>query len=949
MNEEVDVKKQTSMPVLFVRCLAVPVALLSVLTCVVPALPATAQGTTYYVATTGSDAPGCGTVGSPCQTIQYAADLVEAGDTVLINPGTYAGGVTVETGGADGEPITFRASGSGVVINGSGGERDAFFITWADYVVVEGLTIQNADRAGVRIDNSHHVTVRDCTFANNGTWGLFTDFSDYTTVENCESYGSVDEHGIYISNSSDYPTIRGNRLHHNNGCGLHMNGDISMQPGDGIISYALVEDNVIYENGAGGGSGINMDGVTHSLIRNNLLYDNHASGISIYQIDGGSGSHDNRVLNNTIVMASNGRWGINIPGTGDTNNKLFNNIVYNYHSWRGSITIGSPTLSGFESDYNVLMDRFSTDDGDTRITLAQWQALGYDAHSILATPTQLFVDASADDYHLKAGSPAINAGTLLGDVTDDLEGNPRPVGATHDAGAYEYQDDAFDLAVAPATRRIFPGGVATYTLSLQPTGAFTGTAALTAANPSLDLILSLNPAAVDPPGQATLIVTDTHTGPLSPVVSYTIPITATGGGITRTVSVNLRVGDNQAPYIPFAPNPAHGAVEVSTSQVLSWQGGDPDSDPVTYTIAFGTGSPPPPVAMTAQAQYTPSLEPETAYYWRITASDGISETIGPVWQFTTLTETRVYLPLVFRAWSGAPPQIEGCNIFPADHIWNVPVDDLPLDSNSAAYVATIGYNTGLHADFGSGEWPPGSGSPIGIPFTTVPGTQPLVDVTFDYGGESDPGPYPVPPDAPIEGGPDSDGDRHVLVVDRDNCVLYEMYDAWPQPDGSWEAGSGAIFDLKSYGLRHAGWTSADAAGLPILPGMVRYDEVTSGEIRHAIRFTAPQTRQAYVWPARHYASSLTGSQYPPMGQRFRLKAGFDISGFSPEVQVILQAMKTYGIILADNGSSWFISGAPDERWDNDVLHELGQVHGHDFEAVDVSLLMIDPDSGQAQQ
>jgi hypothetical protein len=316
-------------------------------------------------------------------------------------------------------------------------------------------------------------------------------------------------------------------------------------------------------------------------------------------------------------------------------------------------------------------------------------------------------------------------------------------------------------------------------------------------------------------------------------------------------------------------------------------------------------------------------------------------------QSTVLSATQVYLPFATGGATGGP-RIEGCRVFPADHIWNVPVDRLSVDPNSEVYISTIGASTGLHPDFGSGEWPPGSGSPIGIPFTTVPGTQPLVDVTFDYDDESDDGPYPIPPDAPIEGGPDSDGDRHVLVLDRDNCVLYEMFYAWPQPDGSWEAGSGAIFDLNGYDLRPEGWTSADAAGLPILPGLVRYDEIAEGEIRHAIRFTAPHTRRAYVWPARHYASSLTGSQYPPMGQRFRLKADFDISSFSPEVQVILQAMKTYGIILADNGSAWFISGVPDERWDNDVLRELKQVHGHDFEAVDVSSLMIAPDSGQAQ-
>jgi parallel beta-helix repeat protein len=422
--------------------------------------------------------------------------------------------------------------------------------------VVEGLTIQHADRAGLRIDNSHHVTVRDCTFADNYRWGVFTDFSDYTTVENCESYGAEDEHGIYISNSSDYPTIRGNRLHHNNGCGLHMNGDISMG-GDGIISYALIEGNVIYENGYGGGSGINMDGVTHSLIRNNLLYDNHASGISIYQIDGGSGSHDNRVLNNTIIMPDNGRWAINIPdydhenpvGSPNSHNELFNNIVYNYDDWRGGITVAPSAFTGFESDYNVVMDRFSTNGGDTRITLAQWQALGYDAHSILATPAELFVDVSADDYHLKAGSPAINAGTLLGDVTDDLEGNSRPVGPTHDAGAYEYQAYGFDLAASPSVHVIVPGEVATTTLSIQPTGGFTATVALTATSPSPDLALDLNPTAVDPPGQALLTVTDTHTGPLLPGVWYTIPITATGGGVTQTTDVQLLVGGTRT-YLP---------------------------------------------------------------------------------------------------------------------------------------------------------------------------------------------------------------------------------------------------------------------------------------------------------------------------------------------------------------------------------------------------------------
>ena len=305
-------------------------------------------------------------------------------------------------------------------------------------------------------------------------------------------------------------------------------------------------------------------------------------------------------------------------------------------------------------------------------------------------------------------------------------------------------------------------------------------------------------------------------------------------------------------------------------------------------------------------------------------------------------QTSLYLPLITNGSAG--PTLEGCPIFPSDHIWNTPIDTLPVDPNSAAMIAPIAGDH-LHPDFGSGTW---DGFPIGIPYVSVPGTQAKLNVIFGYDDESDSGPYPIPPNPPIEGNPDGDGDRHILILDRDHCDLYELYAAHLEVDG-WHAGSGAIFDLTDYALRPDGWTSADAAGLPILPGLVRYDEVAEGEIKHAIRFTVSQTRRDYVWPARHYASSLTGSQYPPMGQRFRLKADFEISSFSPEVQVILQAMKTYGLILADNGSDWFISGAPDERWDNDMLvSEFHRIYGSNFEAVDVSSLMLDPDSGQVK-
>jgi hypothetical protein len=288
----------------------------------------------------------------------------------------------------------------------------------------------------------------------------------------------------------------------------------------------------------------------------------------------------------------------------------------------------------------------------------------------------------------------------------------------------------------------------------------------------------------------------------------------------------------------------------------------------------------------------------------------------------------------------------GCSVFPGDNIWNTRVDKLPVSLSSAAYINAMGTSASMHADFGSGQW---NGGPIGIPYAVVRAGQPKVNVQFGVRSESDPGPYPIPANVPIEGGAASGGDRHVIVVDADACRLYELFSAFPNGDGSWRAYSGAVFDLRSDALRPDGWTSADAAGLPILAGLVRYDEVASGQIRHALRITAPITRSAHVWPARHDASAYTDPAIPPMGQRFRLKASFNISGFSPMVRVILQAMKTYGVVLADNGASWFVSGAPDPRWNNDILHQLRWVPGSAFEAVDATALRIVATSAQARQ
>jgi hypothetical protein len=281
--------------------------------------------------------------------------------------------------------------------------------------------------------------------------------------------------------------------------------------------------------------------------------------------------------------------------------------------------------------------------------------------------------------------------------------------------------------------------------------------------------------------------------------------------------------------------------------------------------------------------------------------------------------------------TGPGASLGGLRLFPTDNDWNQDVSAAAVDPNSAALIASIGLDRGLHPDFGTVY----NGAPNGIPYVVVESSQPRVPVSFEYADESDPGPYPIPPDAPIEGGLDSTGDRPILILDHAAGLLYELFAAYPDDGGSsWHAGSGAIFDLSSNNLRPAGWTSADAAGLPILRGLVRYDEVVEqGAIQHALRFTTRRTRRAYVPPARHLASRLTDPNLPPMGMRVRLRAAFDVGPFPPSVQVILNALKTYGMFVADNGSDWYISGAPDPRWDDDQLATIRRVTGRAFEVV----------------
>lgn len=288
------------------------------------------------------------------------------------------------------------------------------------------------------------------------------------------------------------------------------------------------------------------------------------------------------------------------------------------------------------------------------------------------------------------------------------------------------------------------------------------------------------------------------------------------------------------------------------------------------------------------------------------------------------------------AFPAAAQMLGDCPIFPADSVWNTPIDQAPVAANSATLIASMGASGHVHPDFGSNP-------DYGMPYITVAANQAHYPVSFEYDDESDPGPYPIPLNAPIEGG----GDQHVLVVQRGVCELYEMYLATPQTS-SWHAYAGAHFDLLSNDLRPDGWTSTDAAGLPLLPLLARYDEVAAGEIRHALRFTVQRTRKAHIWPARHDASSNSSASLPPMGLRLRLRADYPEAGLSQQAKVIVRALKRYGMFLADNGSNWYISGATDSRWNDDALRDLKDIRGDDFEVVDESGLMVHPDSAEAR-
>jgi parallel beta-helix repeat protein len=535
---------------------------------------------TYYVAPGGNNA-GAGSNLAPWATLQHAANSVRAGDTVVVRAGNYAG-FDLRTDGTAAAPIQFLADPGAVVNANNPRTADGINLEGADYVVIQGFEVRNTGRAGIRSVTNHHVTLRNNYSHHNARWGILTGFSDDLLIENNTCTYNAAEHGIYVSNSGDRPVIRNNVSAFNHANGIHMNGDASLG-GDGIISNALVEGNIIYENGAGGGSGINCDGVQNSRIQNNLLYNNHASGISLYRIDGGGGSTGNVVANNTILVASNGRWALNIRD-GSTGNTAVNNIFYNYGSYRGSISISADSLSGFTSDYNVVMERFTTDDGNSVKTLSQWRAAtGQDQHSVVATPGQLFVNATANDYHLSATSPAIDRGTSFQAPTHDLEGRTRPAGAGWDIGVYEYES----AAPPPPTN--------------QPPDAVNDAATVAAGGSVVVPVLAndsdtdgdaLTVSLASGPANGTATVNANGTITYAPAAGFSGTDTFTyrvsdGKGGTDTATVTITV---TAPPPPPPPPPPQGTVQL---EVDPWNSGrqalvvrgTSGNDTITFTSA----------------------------------------------------------------------------------------------------------------------------------------------------------------------------------------------------------------------------------------------------------------------------------------------------------------------------------------------------------------------------
>ena len=384
------------------------------------------------VASSGNDTAGNGSAAQPYREIRKALERAKPGDTILVADGQYAGFTLQNFKAVKDRQLTIKAQGQGAEVlrtSDRRDNRDTIYIDGCSYIVVDGFRSFNANRAALRLEGSDHVTIRNCVFGNNGTWGIFTGHCDDLLIENNECYGSVNEHGIYTSNSGDSPVIRGNRSHDNSGCGIHMNADLSCG-GDGIISGAIVENNVIYDNGRKGGAGINMDGVQDSLIQNNLLFNNHATGIACFKINGAVGPKGLKILNNTIVMASDARYALQFGQTAGVN-IVRNNILYNLNPVRGGLAYfnASADVPNVDSAYNIFPKEAPTvavDDWKTRYPLPQWQTMGHEKNSFVCSQSELFRDAAAKDYRLRQDSPAIG------------KGEKSEAGASSDIGCVKY-------------------------------------------------------------------------------------------------------------------------------------------------------------------------------------------------------------------------------------------------------------------------------------------------------------------------------------------------------------------------------------------------------------------------------------------------------------------------------------------------------------------------------
>lgn len=407
------------------------------------------SATNYYVSNAGMDSNTGLTSNEAFETLQKAADVVTAGDTVFVIGGTYTGFDIRNVNGAPNQLIVFIASNKDAVINNKGPLReDGINIENADYIEVNGFKVSGMTNGGngIRVVTSDHCIVRNCSCNNNAERGIFTGFTDDILIEYNVCTNSIDEHGIYVSNSSDRPIIRYNECYGNNNIGIHMNGDLSAG-GDGIISDAQVYGNILHDNNQA--AGINMDGCENPIVYNNLIYNNHtAQGIALFQGDGAIPTQGAKIFNNTIIVPSDGRWGILVTTGSNIGTKIYNNIIINEHAWRGCITVEDTT--GFSSDFNILQDKMSNSGDGSTDSLTAWQSLGLDIHSILADPqSAIFVDSAGNDYHLAPTSQAINTGTSIVsiEVGIDFNGDIRPQGTEYDIGCYEFSEATTNVDV----------------------------------------------------------------------------------------------------------------------------------------------------------------------------------------------------------------------------------------------------------------------------------------------------------------------------------------------------------------------------------------------------------------------------------------------------------------------------------------------------------------------